>query len=106
MKFRVAPLGWLAIGAESAFLVLRLLRKPVGRERGLQPALSARERRRSAAAFAADEPAPAYGRSGGSRNAGPASMRSPRQADWDKVAEAYDESFPASDPPSYYPSTI
>jgi hypothetical protein len=34
------------------------------------------------------------------RNAGPAAMRSP-DTDWDKVDEASDESFPASDPPAH-----
>jgi flagellar basal body-associated protein FliL len=34
------------------------------------------------------------------RNAGPEEMQSP-PATWDKVDEASDESFPASDPPSY-----
>ena len=33
------------------------------------------------------------------RNAGPAAMRSD-QPHWDKVDEASDESFPASDPPA------
>jgi hypothetical protein len=33
------------------------------------------------------------------RNAGPAAMRSD-PPEWDKVDEASDESFPASDPPS------
>ena len=35
------------------------------------------------------------------RNAGPAAMRS-EPPHWDKVDEASDESFPASDPPSTY----
>ncbi len=35
------------------------------------------------------------------RNAGPDAMRSDVD-DWDKVDEAVDESFPASDPPSTY----
>ncbi|MBS0475289.1 MAG: hypothetical protein JSR28_09090 [Proteobacteria bacterium] len=34
------------------------------------------------------------------RNAGPEGMRSD-PVDWDKVDEASDESFPASDPPAY-----
>lgn len=35
------------------------------------------------------------------RPAGPESMRDPPQR-WDKVDEAEDESFPASDPPATY----
>lgn len=34
------------------------------------------------------------------RNAGPEEMQNPPK-DWDKVDQAGDESFPASDPPSY-----
>jgi hypothetical protein len=39
-------------------------------------------------------------RGGSLRPAGPAEMRSPPHA-WDTVDQASDESFPASDPPSY-----
>lgn len=35
------------------------------------------------------------------RSAGPAGMRDAPRRDWDRVDEATDESFPASDPPAY-----
>ena len=36
------------------------------------------------------------------RPAGPSAMRDPPKREWTKVDQASDESFPASDPPSYY----
>ena len=39
------------------------------------------------------------------RTAGPAAMRDEPVRRWDEVDQAVDESFPASDPPSYSPTT-
>ena len=69
------------------------------------PAL-ARRRRASVPAAGARarqdrRPAP-VGQSGAARSAGPEAMRDP-PADWEKVDQASDESFPASDPPAVSP---
>ncbi|HYD29936.1 MAG TPA: hypothetical protein VEB64_03640 [Azospirillaceae bacterium] len=40
------------------------------------------------------------------RSAGPEGMRDRPRRPWDKVDEASDESFPASDPPSYTPGAV
>jgi hypothetical protein len=42
------------------------------------------------------------GQSGGARSAGPDAMRDPPK-DWEKLDQASDESFPASDPPAVNP---
>lgn len=42
------------------------------------------------------------GQSGGARSAGPEAMRDP-PGEWEKVDQAGDESFPASDPPAVNP---
>ena len=75
---------------------------------GLGAALFIRRRRRDAG----EVPAPAtargktapgpVGQSGAARSAGPEAMRDPPR-DWEKVDQAVDESFPASDPPAVSP---
>jgi hypothetical protein len=52
-----------------------------------------------AAAFADNETEP--GAFDQTRSAGPEGMRDETRRDWDRVDQAVDESFPASDPPSY-----
>jgi hypothetical protein len=76
---------------------------------GFAAALFTRRRRtgdheeRDAPAHSRGKTAPGpVGHSGSSRSAGPAAMRDP-PADWEKVDEASDESFPASDPPPVSP---
>ena len=63
------------------------------------PPPEAQKRDRHAAAFADNETEPeAFDQT---RGAGPESMRDDTQRAWDRVDKAADESFPASDPPSY-----
>ena len=50
-------------------------------------------------AITGERPHGPVGHSGNARPAGPEAMRDP-PADWGKVDEASDESFPASDPPA------
>ena len=64
-----------------------------GGEEGEQPA-AAHSRGKTA-------PGP-VGQSGSARSAGPEAMRDP-PSEWEKVDQAADESFPASDPPGVSP---
>jgi hypothetical protein len=70
------------------------------------PGGTRREATRRAQAPAAGDNAPAQAQpaalapSGGDRSAGPEHMAYPPEH-WDEVDQASDESFPASDPPSY-----
>ncbi len=58
-----------------------------------------REIKPEPAAFAPGETEPANFDQ--TRSAGPEAMRSDADGEWDKVDQAADESFPASDPPAY-----
>jgi hypothetical protein len=75
---------------------------------GLGAALFVRRRRHrddevDAPATARGKTAPGpVGQSGAARSAGPDAMRDPPR-DWNKVDQAADESFPASDPPAVSP---
>lgn len=61
-----------------------------------------REEDRHAPALAHDRPPGPVGDSGNIRPAGTSTMRDPPE-NWDKVDEASDESFPASDAPNLSP---
>ena len=74
---------------------------------GLGAALFSRRRRQAnqpaSAALERSETAPGpVGQSGAARAAGPDAMRDPPK-EWEKVDQASDESFPASDPPAVNP---
>lgn len=60
------------------------------------------QREHDAPALAEDRPEGPVGNSGSARSAGPDAMRDP-PGEWDKVDQASDESFPASDPPNLGP---
>jgi hypothetical protein len=71
------------------------------------PAQEVGPKERRYAAFSDPEKAPSDKGScyGAVRHAGPESMRDRGRRPWDKVDESGDESFPASDPPSFSPGS-
>ena len=79
----------LAVGTGLWALSLMLLSRSVGQTTGKYTAIDPRD----PAADRDQCPAPV-------RSAGPQAMRSDEGRDWDKVDQAADESFPASDPPA------
>jgi hypothetical protein len=91
MLFLLRLFACLTLGS----LALSLFRA-AGR-RACGPPRSRRDGRREARRDARPDGPGAYGRT---RSAGPAAMRNPPSG-WDKVDQASDESFPASDAPGY-----
>lgn len=81
-----------ALAAAAGYLVSTRLRSGGGRG----------DRAQGSAALSGDGAHGAVGTSGAARSAGPEAMRDP-PANWSKVDEASDESFPASDPPAISP---
>lgn len=75
-----------AAAAAAAYFGPRLLKRGTDEEK-------------PANAISGERPAGPVGHSGNARHAGPEAMRDPPK-EWDKVDEAVDESFPASDPPN------
>lgn len=93
-RFGISPQSWMTLGkvvlgaaavTSAAVLVWRRMNEENGHS--------------GAPAFAPGEEA--HGNFDQTRSAGPSAMRDTPGEEWDKVDQAADESFPASDPPSY-----
>ena len=99
----------LTIGAAAAIIELLTENRRLRSQLGMLPAggtlsgqagAATRREATNQAKGPAASAKPATATSGGDRSAGPEHMDYPPQH-WDEVDQASDESFPASDPPSY-----